>query len=203
MNLAPNHCADVLAGIYDLPVDFKSPPTILDLGANLGAYCQWASERWPGCRIIACEPHPDNFELLEALLRGRPLPNVTARNVAVGRADGAAFLFEGRNNCGECSLEHGVEQVDAGVTVPVMDAAALPPAQLIKIDTEGSEVPILERLLEAGRLNQPVGYSLEFHSATDRRKIDSLMAGYTLISGVIYGPTRGVLNYLRTDLLSA
>ena len=201
MQLAPNHCADVLAGIYDLPVDFKTPPTILDIGANVGAYCQWASERWPGCQIHAYEPHPDNFEMLEALLRGRPLANVTAINAAIGRASDRALLYEGRHNCGECSLERGPEQIDTSVEVTVLDAAVLPVAHIIKIDTEGSEIPILDRLDEFDLINIPVAYSLEYHSAEDRREIDALLAAYTLISGVIYGPARGVLNFLRTDLI--
>ncbi len=189
-------------GIYDLPCEFKTfQPVILDIGANVGAYCKWASNRWPGCRIHAYEPHPENFAMLENGINEDGLSGVIPENVAVRRSAGHAFLFEGKNNCGECSLEYGTSQVETGVTVEVIDAATLPTAHIIKIDSEGAEIPILERLAEMGRINAPIAYSLEFHSARDRRKIDSLLAAYTLISGKVYVPSRGVVNYMRSDLL--
>ncbi len=62
--LPHDHCADVLNGSYDVPFNPPIAPTILDLGANIGAFTRWAAERWPRCTIHCYEPHPANFALL-------------------------------------------------------------------------------------------------------------------------------------------
>src|ERR1017187_9261064 len=53
---------EIYGGEYDL--DLITPPkTVLDLGANEGAFTAWALERWPGCSITAFEPIAANAEL--------------------------------------------------------------------------------------------------------------------------------------------
>lgn len=202
MNLAPNHCADVLAGCYDLQVNFDPAPTVLDIGANVGAYCQWAAQRWPGCRIIAYEPNPENFAALTAAVK-EIRPAVKLHEAGVLESEGTRFLYDGKNNCGECSFFDLGEQLDTGHQANVVAAATLPRAQVLKIDAEGAELPILRGLRAAGRITQFLGISLEFHGAADRRRIDELLEMFTLMTCQVHHRDRGILNYVRSDLLKA
>ena len=199
--LAPNHCADVLAGCYDMPITFTHPPIITDLGANVGAYCCWAAKRWPGARLIAYEPHMDNFNLLKqtvALID----PPVELWHLAVSDFHDFAPLFGGRNNCGECSLFQRDEQTDQSWLIPVINASELAATDVLKIDTEGSEIRILNRLAEIDRLKTISALSIEYHSPSDRRVIDAILHDFLLVSSQSRGPQRGVVNYVRAETMS-
>jgi len=55
---AKQFVADVFSGRYDLPVKFNIPPNILDIGADIGPFTVWASERWGG-KVLAIEWHKE------------------------------------------------------------------------------------------------------------------------------------------------
>ena len=55
---------EVWAGCYEC--DLINPPkTVLDIGANEGAFTAWALEKWPAAKIEAWEPVPDNAEIFK------------------------------------------------------------------------------------------------------------------------------------------
>src|SRR5947207_3356176 len=72
--------AEVLAGEYESG-HFGEGLTVVDLGANVGAFSVWASRRWPGSTIHAYEPHPDTFAMLVRNVAG--LANVVCHQEAV------------------------------------------------------------------------------------------------------------------------
>ena len=90
--------------------------------------------------------------------------SVSLYNFAVGNPE-LTRLHLGRNNCGEASF------YDIG------DAKA----HIVKIDTEGSEVDILERL---GSFDHDV-ILLEYHSEANRRTIDALLGDFFLVGGEV------------------
>jgi len=126
----PQHCADVLNGSYDVPFNPPTPPIVLDLGANVGAFCKYASTRWPGCTIYAYEPQPNNFKLL-----GRTVEDIQDHSrihcfeKAVADKAGrlALKLHAGAMNCGEWSLNTGGPS-KGSVDVQVISAIDLPRA---------------------------------------------------------------------------
>ena len=62
--------------------------TVLDIGANIGAFSLWAAHRWPGCTINAYEPNPATFALLERSTRSYqidPLPQCGRLSVRQSR----------------------------------------------------------------------------------------------------------------------
>lgn len=200
LKLAPHHCDDVRLGAYALPISFSNPPTILDIGANVGAYAEYCARRWPGSMIECYEPNAENFAALR--ITAAKLPRVHPHQVAVSDQAGCAWLFDGKNNCGECSLSKRSQQLSTGAVVNLMDARRLPLAHIVKIDAEGSEIVILQRMISCRRLRDTVGISLEYHSDADRRALDRLLPGYTLVSSLACFPHRGVLNYIRNKLVS-
>lgn len=209
-DLPANHCEDVLRGGYDIPFDPVTPPVILDLGANCGAFVRWAAMRWPGCAIHAYEPHPGNCNLLEytaELIRfsakeaDLPLPSITTHQQAVGGHACIAPLHEGGFNCGEWSL-----MIDTGrssIPVEVIAATDLPKADILKIDTEGMEAVILAVLASAGRLSEFSAIMLETHSADYPEPIKFRLkeSGFTLTGERQISEHRAELKFVRSDLL--
>jgi len=201
--LSPDHCRDVLEGAYDIPYNPSTPPTILDIGANIGAFSLWASLRWPGCSITAYEPHPDNFALLSSTKSNhsslQPLDSLRIYNIAVSDHDATSSPLRNNGlNCGEFSLYSPPESLLPSVSVPVIDAVRLPTADILKIDTEGAELSILSRLHATGRLSDFRAIVLEFHSDSHRSAITQLLtsSGFFLLSQQIHATHHGVLKFL-------
>jgi len=190
------HVQSVLAGEYDIAYD-NPKPVILDVGANIGSFALWASRRWPGSFIHCYEPLPENFAALE----GNVAPvksRVVLNNHAIGEP-GQRKLFLGRNNCGEASFFDLGEQSRDWVNVEARAPATLPKADILKLDTEGSEVEILSGLPD---LTFDL-VLLEYHSEENRRTVDRLLQDYILVGGRVRGAHRGVLKYVRRPLFEA
>jgi len=190
------HLQKIANGEYEIPYEHPNP-VILDLGANVGGFAAWASQRWPRSVIHCYEPLPDNFALLQknlAPLQGRAQLN----NCAIGNPVHTR-LHLGLNNCGEGSFFALGEQSAEYVDVVTRPSSVLPPAQLLKLDTEGAEVEILSGLQEI----QFDAIVLEYHTEANRRRVDQILAEYVLVGGEIRCLGRGVLKFLHRRLLTA
>jgi FkbM family methyltransferase len=191
------HVQKVLAGEYDIPYRHKAP-VILDIGANVGSFAAWALKRWPGAHVHCYEPLPDNFALLRRNLGQFEAKSVSLHNFAVGDPS-LTRLYLGRNNCGEASFYDIGEQSAASVEVETRAPDVLPKAQIAKIDTKGSEVEILTRMTSVDF----DAVMLEYHSETNRRRIDALLQDYVLVGGHIRHLHRGTLKFLHKRLIEA
>ena len=169
--------AEVLAGEYEAGFSGEGL-TILDIGANVGAFSLWADMRWPGSTIHAYEPHPETFRLFQRNVAGRG--NITGRNVALSAAgggqgrlvasyagDGEAMLSEYRE--GTFNKAYGGEEL----TVDLMHPAELPPADVVKLDVEGAEADIIEAM----DLAPTSLVVLEYQNDRNRDRILRLMEG--------------------------
>jgi FkbM family methyltransferase len=94
---------------------FTNPPTdtgipiidgvFIDIGANVGTYSVGLSELFR--RVIAFEPHPVAFKLLEANVALNDITNVSCVNMAVSDKSGQANLHVPRNLLtGGATLNH-------------------------------------------------------------------------------------------------
>lgn len=192
------HVQRVLAGEYALPdwVKIEGEPTILDIGANVGAFTLWAAQQWPTYQWILCyEPHPDN----EMILRHNVahLRRVLIHPVAVSPDDRGGRLYEGRNNCGEASLFRGDEQTEHYVVVPNVQPDCLVEADIVKIDTEGSELDILDGY---EHLDHVSAVMLEWHSPSLRWACGALLvrAGLECVRETQTRTDRGIMIWART-----
>lgn len=192
------HVEAIFRGEYDVPgLEFSEPPHILDIGANVGGFAVWASRRWPGARVDCYEPNP---KALEYLRRNRKLlhPASLIEPVAVTRDAGRRVLHFGRNNLGEASFHDLGEQREEGVEVECVAASSLSDCDILKLDVEGEEWPVIQ-----GCLYKPRAIMLKFHSEQDRKLIDEWLAdpyefrSYQLVRGVIHRADRGTLCYVR------
>jgi len=207
--LHPNHCRDVLEGSYNVPYDPATPPTVIDLGANVGAFTRWAVERWPRCTVHAYEPCPANFKLLQETVsdfdQNDEDIDVHLHNVAVAGHACRATLQAGEFNCGEWSLMMPPVEGREKVEVDVISALELPKADVLKIDTEGCELLILATLDYDKRLPEFSAIMLETHSDeyVPIVKANLARAGFTLTGEARPHLNRGELKFVRTDLLPA
>jgi len=124
--------------------------TILDLGANIGAETVRFALRHPGARILAVEPHPENFDYLLRNTRG--LDGVTCLQAGVGAHDGTLRLFAPENGTNESYFlaEDGPRE-DGAAPLDLVPVLSLPSllrdhglnrVDVVKMDIEGLEAEI-------------------------------------------------------------
>lgn len=169
--------AYVLEGEYESGHD-GTGLTILDIGANVGSFALWALRRWPGSIVHSYEPNPDTFALLKRNTRG--VERVHCVNAAVfPTADaGKAKLFARFAGDGEAALlayagdtfrDDVVEWThDVDVVIP----AALPRADVVKIDIEGGEAAVLDAL----NLTETSLVLAEFQNGRSRLQMQKTLA---------------------------
>ncbi len=199
--LAANHCADVVAGAYDVDYHPAAPPVILDIGANIGAFARFAAKRWPGAIIHCYEPHPDNFALLRRTvdtLAGIPSDSIILHDCAVLDGTSPAKLVQGGLNCGEHTLANDGDSRE-GVMVRVISTTELPRADILKVDAEGAENIIFAMLHKARRLPEFSAIMCEYHYDELGRAITTLLTGvgFREAGRRISARHRGVLKFLR------
>ena len=121
----------------------------VDVGANVGLHTVFLSRLvGPAGRVFAFEPDPHNFRLLEANLRLNDARNVTARQCAIGDADGVCRLARNPRNYADCRVTsdlpawtaHEVPMTTLDAALPELQAGAL---RFVKIDVQGSECRVL------------------------------------------------------------
>ena len=185
------HIEKIFEGEYDIAYQ-NSNPIILDIGGNIGGFSLWADKRWANSKIYSYEPIKDNFNLLKE--NTKDMDNIVISNVAIGSKTETRRMYYGAHNVGECSFINGAEQIEDGEDVSVMPANLLPNANIVKIDTEGAEIEILENITI-----KPDLYLIEFHSAYNRRRIDNILYDYTLMAADIKNPNYGIVKYALTS----
>lgn len=128
----------------DLPFE---PKSVLDLGANIGLTSLWMWRRQlrdaEGGRIIAVEPAAANADVAETNFRLNGIQGEVVR-AAVGQRSGiAAFMPRAESNVGRLANGSGA------VSIPVIGIRELMArfpggtVDLVKMDIEGSEGPML------------------------------------------------------------
>jgi len=114
---------------------------VYDIGGNIGYY----TRAFASCaqHVYSFEPNPDNYRLLKKNVDD--VSNVTAIPCAVGEKFGvcniSTFSLEKDNNYGGMVISDQYQGVAA--TIVPIDAMSLPPPNLMKIDVEGHEWPVL------------------------------------------------------------
>jgi FkbM family methyltransferase len=169
-----HHTGDIgtLDEIFSQEVDRPPPPVMRalqslgrplvvgDLGANVGLFASYVLSRFDVDRLVAFEPDPVNFELLErCALANQDLARWELAPAAACNRDGEVPFLGGRD-----AMSRVGEAAETDVRVRAVDVfGELEGVDLLKIDIEGSEWPILEdpRMAELGAR----AVVLEYHPA--------------------------------------
>jgi FkbM family methyltransferase len=169
------------------------PLTAIDIGAHHGAWSQAFRSNSARNRVIALEPDPISFGVLQAALP--PSSNVLLINSAVSDKDGEQLLFIDRTNSQLSTLlpsmlsrvpESSRESAQAETSVHVMRLSSmlneaiasgfiesLNDVNLIKVDTEGLEFPIMQQIIEEfGSRCPAIQFEFNSHALASGQLID-------------------------------
>lgn len=170
--MSPTIVHDVISGkTYPVFKFIKSARTIVDIGAHVGSFAVKMAMIFPDAIIHSYEPNPEAYEYLRQNVR----PNTCTYPCAVSDASGTTLFSVYADDSVFASMFTTLKRRMAKrIRVPLVDAAHLPTnIDILKIDTEGNELPILRRIGE--RLFDIPYIYVEFHSKQDRLAIDQMM----------------------------
>jgi FkbM family methyltransferase len=136
----------------------RPDPVIIDAGGNIGMSAIWFKREYPRARVKVFEADPELAKVLQSNLSAAEVEDVHVENAAVWIADGTVTF----DNRGE---DKGTVSEGAGIPVRAVDLAAHLPEKvdLLKLDVEGAEYPIIERLHATGCLHRIQHLVAEFH----------------------------------------
>ncbi len=202
--VSEQHASETLAGKTYPKIPFlKNVGSVLDIGANIGASVIFFALNYPNARVVGVEPARQPYLLLRRNVRGRP--NVRVFNVGLHSITTKHSIYIGGPDSVTNSVIHNALSSNSQEEVQLVAADAftrvigLDRPDIIKIDTEGCEIPIITSIIESFR-NAKVVY-LEYHSEEDRLKIDRLLCKtHVLFYGKIVHPHRGELIYVHNDV---
>ncbi|WP_049892015.1 FkbM family methyltransferase [Haloquadratum walsbyi] len=130
--------------IEDLLSELQSDDVVFDVGANVGTYTCFISQKAPASQIIAFEPHPTNLDGLQSNLR---LNNRDAITIEKALADsvGTAELEVASPDIGEG--KHSLATGKASETIEIklttgdrlVENGSVPQPTILKVDVEGAE----------------------------------------------------------------
>jgi FkbM family methyltransferase len=191
---------DIVEGkSYPIVPFVKNVSTVVDIGANVGLSALWFSRNYPQSRVVAVEPSPVAFALLAQNVRD--WPKIQVHNVGLHAARRSASLFLGSMDAVTNSVGRSVFNSQESVPVVLEDSDAFLTAEdiavidILKLDTEGCERPILDRI-RSWIPNIKVIY-IEYHSEADRLWVDNLMAPtHVLCWGRVQHAHRGEFCYV-------
>jgi FkbM family methyltransferase len=143
-------------------VDVNESSVVLDVGAYDGEWSERISRRY-GPTIYAFEPDPTSFRRLATRLGDQP--NVVLLQYGLGGADQTATLAldgPGSSIYADSGL-FGTAQVQIREVTSVLDELGIEHVDLLKVNIEGGEYDLLDRLIEAGWLPRIRLVSVQFH----------------------------------------
>lgn len=163
---------------YDALSSFVSQPgwTVFDVGANIGVFAVLQARR--GAQVYAFEPNPSSFRRLSQTISSNGLSaSLVAYNVGVGAGKAIATLTVPRGwttngqlsitDVQEASSESSSHLVVAIVSLDdFVDAQTAASIDLLKIDTEGFEIEVLNGARRT--LSNVRRIVLEYHSIEKR-----------------------------------
>jgi FkbM family methyltransferase len=167
----------------------------VDVGANIGDFSIWAAKQGgPDTRVLAVEADPDNLPLLARNLHRHRLDSaVQVAPVAAAAETGTVVLHQGHQSGTSTispsevhEMEHmrprGTVEIPAKTLDSLLEAAALPRVDVVKIDVEGAEEYVLAGAAKLLATEQPLTILIDLHWGVNLSGIANLLHehGFTI-----------------------
>jgi FkbM family methyltransferase len=184
---------------------------IVDLGANFGAFSLYAASVAPRARVLAVEPHPEQFpRLRENVGAERLAGRVQPLRVAVAARAGERWMDADPAHPGPSRGIHPADEESppASVRVPALTLAEILDRaraetgarriDLVKMDIEGAEHEIVPQL-RTGVLDPVDRWAMEYHPNAPRGPLFAALeaAGLRLVHDRRTHPDSGVAHFSR------
>jgi FkbM family methyltransferase len=185
----------------------QSGAVVADLGGNLGRFSSTLSQNY-GCDCFVAEPDPDIFERIPVSGKIQKL------NVAIGGSDSTLSFYRSDNIEGgslkKSDIWDGSEAIEVQVlSLPTfLNQFGLSAVDLMKVDIEGAEVPLLLECPE-NILKQAKQVTVEFHDfiggSVTKEEVDQVIDRMTKIGFYVLpfsATDRSDVLFIRNDLIS-
>lgn len=142
-------------------------PKIIDCGANIGMAVLYFKHLYPNARIIAFEPNPHAFRILQKNIQVNKLQNVQAYNLGISSEKGEIDFYLAEHDKG--SLRGAIIESRGGKesisikTEKLSDYLKKDQFDLVKIDVEGAEWGILQDLSATNTFSKTEQFIIEYH----------------------------------------
>lgn len=166
-------------------------PLIIDAGAHIGISVLYFKSVFPKSRIIAFEPEPNNFQLLEKNISVNNLTDVSTYNYALSNYEGEAVLltpfdspkraYWGNTLRKELWGPDDPDTNEIRVQTIKLSTYINEKIDLLKLDIEGEETNVIKELEQAGKFPFIKNIVLEFHktisnsSANNRLLLENIL----------------------------
>lgn len=160
-NAYEDYTADLLGAFT------KDGSLFIDVGAHYGFYTLLVGTKNKNSRIIAFEPVPENCEILEKSLQLNNVENVELHNLAISDKNETGVF-----NIAACSSRGGFHQAPLSRTIRTIEVKivtldsflqGIPQTPVVvKIDTEGHEIHVLEGMKNIIEEAEDVKLFIEF-----------------------------------------
>ena len=128
--------------------------TVLDIGANIGNHSLFFSNYFN--KVISFEPHPKIFKVLG--LNTESKRNIEIHNFGASNKNGNNTMVENNLNMGGSRLTKNKKNTNLNVALKKLDDFCKEHKNitLLKIDTEGHELEVLEGAIDIIKKNKPI-----------------------------------------------
>lgn len=202
--LSKQVCRDILQGrTYPFFPFVVGVRTIVDIGANVGAAAVHFHNLYPGAVVHAFEPHRETYFLLQRNTFAHD--TIVPHNFGLFDVDKSMKLFKGTDSVNN-SIHSQVagstgdhEMVRLRAASAVMQQLGVAQIDILKLDTEGCETPILMSIYRLAAEAKII--YLEYHADADRLFIDALLSKthYLCFARADF-PNRGELAYINRNI---
>lgn len=140
--------------IEDLLSELEPDDVVYDIGANVGTYTCFLSERLQPDQVVAFEPHPTNLASLRSNL-GLNNTDAIVIKQALSDTNGTAELRVASQDKGEGKHSLAIDSDEETITVELapgdqlIESGEIPAPTILKIDVEGAEYQVLQGLEQA------------------------------------------------------
>ncbi|NDB69599.1 MAG: FkbM family methyltransferase [Methylocystaceae bacterium] len=133
-------------------------PCIVDAGGNIGMSAIWFMQNYPRANLTVYEADPSLVQVLKRNLTAASCAGVDVKNAAVWTSDGTVRF----DNAGH---DRGAVCNNGAIAVPSVDIASHLPARvdLLKLDIEGAEYGVINRLCDTNSISRVQNLAAEFH----------------------------------------